>query len=290
MFCPNCGTQLATGVNFCPECGTQVNNIARTATVEEKGNRVMLVSLGDCARPTALALLQQVCGYSPEEAVLIIDNTPLTVARGLSDAQARYLAQAFAEYGMEVSVYDGSGWRDWESSSTSVWDQAGGLMASVAAALGLISLDNRISREKIHRMEYPYGYNGARPPVYRLHNTLRAAPPRRVTPAAVRPPVHHAPPPPRPAPAPVNRPAVAPRPAPAPVNRPAVAPRPAPAPVNRPAQRPAPAPVNRPAQRPAPAPVNRPASAPHPGTGGPGPAHRPGTPGGRSGGGTGRRG
>ena len=186
MFCSNCGIQLAAGVNFCPNCGTRV--IAPAASTNP-GNMVMLVSVGTSNRATAAALLARICGYSDEEALLIVDSAPITVARGLNDAQARYLAQALAEYGIEVSVYDGSGWREWESSSTSVWDQAGGLLASVASALGLLGIGNRISRDMMRPSDYPYRTTGPRPPVFRVNSALRAAP---------RPPVHRAPPPPRP--------------------------------------------------------------------------------------------
>ena len=264
MFCPNCGTQLGNGVNFCPNCGTKVTVVQPVAAnpAPVQGNMVMLLSLGNCSRATAAVLLQQICGYGADEALLIVDSAPITVARGLNDAQARYLAQAFSEYGMEISVYDGTGWRDWESGNTSVWDQTGDMLTAVAAALGLISVNNRISRDMMHRMD-PYRLTGARPPVYRLHTTLRAAPRRVVAP--VRSPVRHAPPP-RPA---AVRPAPS-RPAPQPM-RPA-----APQPPVRPA---APQPVRPtgPAARPT-GPAARPT----------GPESRPG--GGRSGGGVGRQG
>ena len=201
MFCPNCGTQLSSGVNFCPNCGTRVSNLS--ASVPNPGNMVMLVSLGNSNRATAAALLARICGYDDDDALLIADSAPIVVARGLSDAQARYLAQALAEYGIEVAVSDGKGWREWESEKTSVWDQAGGLMASVASALALLGLGNRISRDMMHRMDYPNLSTGARPPVFRLNDALRAAPPR--------PPIHRAPPPPPPV-----RPAPAARPAPPP--------------------------------------------------------------------------
>lgn len=223
MFCPNCGTQLQDGVNFCPNCGTKVVAVTPMTVnpAAAQGNMLMLLSLGTCARATAAVLLQQLCGYDTDDALLIVDSAPITVARGLTDAQARYLAQAFSEYGMEVSVYDGNGWRDWESGNTSVWDQTGGMLAAVAAALGLISVDNRIGRDMMHRMDYPYRFAGTRPPVYRLHTALRAAP-RRVAP--VRPPVRHAAParpaPVRPAPPPV-RPAPPVRPTPPQPPRPA---------------------------------------------------------------------
>ena len=137
MFCTNCGTRLQDGANFCPNCGTQVKAVVQPVN---QGNMVMLVSLGDCKRATAAALLQQICGYEADDALLIVDSAPITVARGLNDAQAKLLAQALAEYGMEVSVYDGDGWRDWESNTTSVWDNAGELVTGVAAALGLLGL------------------------------------------------------------------------------------------------------------------------------------------------------
>ena len=112
MFCSNCGTRLGSGVNFCPNCGTRV-------TALQPGNMVMLVSLGTSNRNTAAALLTRICGYTDDDALLIADSAPITVARGLTEAQARYLAQALAEYGIEVSVYDGTGWREWESANTS---------------------------------------------------------------------------------------------------------------------------------------------------------------------------
>ena len=271
MFCSNCGIQLAAGVNFCPNCGTRVK--APTASTNP-GNMVMLVSVGTSNRATAAALLARICGYSEEEALLIVDSAPITVARGLNDAQARYLAQALAEYGIEVSVYDGSGWREWESSSTSVWDQAGGLLASVASALGLMGMGNRISRDMMRPTDYPYRTTDARPPVFRVNSALRAAP---------RPPVHRAPPPPRPA---------AERPVPPPPKPASQPPRPAPQPA-RPAPHPAPRPAPTQA-RPAPQPAARP--APQPARPAPRPASRPndipgrGNPNGRQGGGMGRRG
>lgn len=285
MFCTNCGIQLAEGVNFCPNCGTRVNAPV-SATVQ--GYMVMLVSVGTSNRATAAALLSRICGYTDEEALLIVDSAPITVARGLNDAQARYLAQALAEYGIEVSVYDGSGWREWESSNTSVWDQAGGLLASVATALGLMGMGNRISRDMMRPSDYPYRTAGPRPPVFRVNSALRAAP---------RPPVHRAPPPrpaaERPVPPPPKPASQPPRPAPQPA-RPAPHPAPRPAPTQA---RPAPQPAARPAPtqaRPAPQPAARP--APQPARPAPRPASRPndipgrGNPNGRQGGGMGRRG
>lgn len=276
MFCSNCGAQLSSGVNFCPNCGTKVVPVVPVATAEP-GNMVMLVSVGSSNRATAAALLSRICGYDGDDALLIVDSAPITIARGLSDAQARYLAQALAEYGVEVAVYDGNGWREWESETTSVWDSTGALLMGVASALGLLGTGNRISRDMMHRMDYPYRTTGPRPPVFRVNSALRAAPPRPPVHRAPPPPPRHAPPPPHPTPAA--------RPVPPP-------PRPAPQPPHAaPAARPAPPPP-RPAQPPHAAPAGRPAPPPRQG----GPVPRPGdipgrgNPGGRPGGGTGRRG
>ena len=252
MYCPNCGTLIGEGVNFCPNCGAQLKAVVQptvVATSAVEGNMVMVTSLGTCSQVTAAALFQQVCGYSAEEAALLAVNVPITVARKLTDSQARYLAQAFTEYGMEVSVYDRNGWRDLESETTSVWDKAGMLIAGVASALGLLNVNNRITRDMIRRMDYPYQFVGARPPRYRLNTRLvQQIPPRR--------------------PAPIPRPA--PRPAPVP-----------PRPVQPVRPVPQPAPVPRPATPPKQVgPVARPVPVPKPTTGGvnPGP-NVPGMPG-----------
>ena len=227
MYCPNCGAQVETAANFCPYCGSQltISNVApvtvNTAAVNAAsvipvsagsvtltGDMVMLVSLGSCTQANASALLQQLCGYSAEDALLMVRSLPVTVAQGLTDLQARTLAQALSEYGMEVSVYDGTGWRELESTGSSVWDKAGALIAGAASALGLIGLKNRITRDLMRRWDYPYRFTGSRPPVYRLHNTLL-----RQTP------------PPRPQPKPQPRPRVEPAPRPQPAyQRPAAQP------------------------------------------------------------------
>ena len=215
MFCSNCGAQVADGANFCPNCGAQLNAVAATTvptvataatpipTAAVAGDTVMLVSLGSCAPDNAACLLQQTCGYGADEALLIAQSAPCAVARGLTDAQARYLAQALSEYGMEISVYNQNGWLSFESASTSVWDKAGALIAAAASALGLIGLKNRISRDLMRRWDYPHRFTGNRPPVYRLHGDLTRRtpqPPQPKRPAA----------PPRPAAKP--RPAAQPRP------------------------------------------------------------------------------
>lgn len=212
MYCPNCGAQLTAGANFCANCGAQLNitTTLSPATVvtpaaanpyaAAQGCTVMLLSLGSCTVASASSLIQQLCGYAADEALLIAQSAPVAVAQNLTELQANTLAQALCEYGLEISVYDGSGWRELESPSTSVWSQAGTLIAKAASALGLIGAANRIAKSLMHRWDYPYRYTGSRPPVYRLHNSLtRRTPPPR--PAAPKQPAE-----PRRAPAPARRP------------------------------------------------------------------------------------
>ena len=195
MFCSNCGAQVVTGANFCPNCGAALTSaaapvtnitsavgaasIAGTAGVAGD-NTVMILSLDSCPRATAVSLIQQLCGYTAEEAALIADSAPVAVARYLSDPQARCLAQALCEYGLEVAVCDSNGWRQIEPETSSVWSSAGSLLAGAAAALGLIGLRNRITRDLMRRWELPFRYTGPRPPVVRRPPALarRIAPPR----------------------------------------------------------------------------------------------------------------
>lgn len=192
MFCSNCGSQIPDGSNFCANCGAQLTAAVVPTIVNATvggDNSVMLLSLGACSAYNAAGLLQQLCGYSAEDAQTMVASVPIAIARGLTDAQANTLAQALCEYGLDISIYDSNGWRELSSASASVWDKAGSLIAGAASALGLIGVANRITRGMMHRMDYPYRFTGARPPVYRLHSTLRQVPPppRPARPVAPKP-------------------------------------------------------------------------------------------------------
>ena len=204
MFCPNCGARAADGARFCQYCGTQLSQAVYTpaviytapavtvsapvyTTANQDDNMIMLQSIGSCSRSEAIRLLQTLCGYNDRDAADIIACAPITFLRNLPDRQSQYIAQAMAERGMEVSIYDGRGWRDLESASTSVWSKAGKLLAGIASALGLIGIRNRITRDMIRRSDYPFRFNGPKPPVFRLHSVLQPKPVPKPLPPGLRP-------------------------------------------------------------------------------------------------------
>lgn len=205
-FCTQCGAQIAAGSRFCSQCGAPQDTSPATAvpvnpvpaaapvppvpvsaipvpavpfTVPGTGyaasyadNCVMLVSLGTCDAYTAADVLEETCGYTETDARLIVASTPITLARDLNDTQAAVLAQALCEYGMEVTVFDSTGYRHVTPVATGVYDASGSLLASAAAVLGLIGTANRLSRPMIRRHDLPYGM-----PV-RMSVPRRPVPPR----------------------------------------------------------------------------------------------------------------
>ncbi len=227
-FCPNCGQQVGIDSRFCPNCGQQLS-AAGVAVVNPAVNSVndlsvMLVSLGECPRTEAIEVLCEACGYSREDAALLISNTPITIAKDLPLMPATYLAQTLSEYDMEVSVFDRNGYREVISDTDSVFTTKGDFYVKVANALSLITLANRIPRALIRPMNYPYRYTGTRPPLFRFRSVR---PPMRFGRVfAPRPSRRPAPIPPRPAPRPAPM-----RPAPVPPRPAAVRPAPAPRPV-----------------------------------------------------------
>ena len=205
MICKRCQTELPDNARFCPACGARLNETTALANTEAgavavlptisnqligKGCTVMLLSLGQCSFDTAVSLVSQLCGYSAADARLMVQSLPIALARNLTDVQANTLAQALCEYGLDISIYDANGWRQMESQQTSVWSQAGTLIASAASALGMLGIANRITRSLMRRWDYPYQYTGARPPVYRLNRAVQ----HRPVPRAPQPvPPHHSP-------------------------------------------------------------------------------------------------
>ena len=135
-YCTNCGIMLESGVRFCPNCGTPV--AADTAHVRSD-YQVVLVSRGTCAKNVAVDILSDLLGYTDAEAAQILNNLPMATAIDLTAVQAQYIAQAMAEYGMEVAIYNGNGIVDMTASATaSVYDTSGSFLAGVAASVWVL--------------------------------------------------------------------------------------------------------------------------------------------------------
>ena len=176
-YCTNCGIMLESGVRFCPNCGTPV--AADTAHVRSD-YQVVLVSRGTCAKNVAVDILSDLLGYTDAEATQIINNVPMATAIELTAVQAQYIAQAMAEYGMEVAIYNASGYVDMNTSaSASVFDNSGSFLTNVAAVLAGLTIGNRISRYERWIQPAPVVFR----PAYRRPAPLTAYRRYRVVPA-----------------------------------------------------------------------------------------------------------
>ncbi len=181
-YCQHCGAAVTSDARFCAYCGaalqTTVENVvvpqpviihteAQTAVGDYS---VILLSLGRCGRSAAIRLITAACGYSTEEAVLLVDAVPVTLAQNLPRVQAVCLAQALTEKGMEVSLRDSSGYQELiETDDEIIFDKLGNFITSAAAALGLIGARHRIPRTAIRRLDIR-AIPERRPPVLRVQH------------------------------------------------------------------------------------------------------------------------
>ena len=148
MYCPNCGNELNEKMNFCPYCSQAVQKTATTIPAVTTGEyRLVLVSSGSCTKETVKDLLEDVFGYSSTEAQSFLNNAPVEIAQGLTEEEARCIAQMFSEYGVEISILDKNQvYADLTSGTTkSVFNSDGSLLASVAAVIGALTIANRVT-------------------------------------------------------------------------------------------------------------------------------------------------
>lgn len=274
-YCEFCGSSVANSANYCPNCGAPLNNEARkagTLTSEpadlDVGYRVVLFSRGSCTVKTAREVLCDLLGYTTATANDLLDNMPIEVADELSELQAVTIAQALAEYGMEVTIVDeDDNYVDFSDRATeSVFNSNGSLIASALAALATLSAANRVHRYRRYKRpsllqllftphyKVPKPFHVRRRVVHYPESPYRYEV-RRPAPAPMRPPVGHKP-------APAYRPPVNQKPANKPLfnQKPARQPSVSQKPVAKPAttQRPKPAMNQKPASRPRPAAASKP--------------------------------
>ncbi len=162
---------------------------------------LILVSTGTCAWNVCNDLIEDLLGYTDAQADRLIRQAPVRIASGLNREQARVLAQAFTEYGAQVSVYLGNGYVDLGNNiNTSIFNSDGSILTAALAVLATITAANRVRRY------VTWNKPGFLSRIFRplFH---RAAPPPHV-----RRPVFE--------PAPARRRSAAPAPAPAPRVRP----------------------------------------------------------------------
>ena len=217
-FCPNCGQSVEESMRFCPSCGAALAAGAITGTVSgdtsytpygAQGDdyRLVLISCGTCTAATVRELLQNVLGYTASEASTLTDRVPAEFARMLSFQQALDIARMFTEYGMQIAVYNSSGYVDISQHATSsVFQSDGSILKTAAVSLAALTAVNRVTRFLRWTLPNPlrflftprYRYQAPPPP-----RPIHRAPPPPAPARGVggRGPIHRAPPPPPPAPA-----------------------------------------------------------------------------------------
>ena len=164
MFCTHCGKQLSSGMNFCPYCGQAVSSSVPALSTQEVKSvpivssgsgeyRLILVDRNTCSAEKAEDLIQELLGYSAEDADQFVDLAPIEIADNLSALQARILAQAFTEYGCQMVILDEQGEAvDFsEKATAAVYDDDGNLIAKAAAVIGALTLANRVTSYRRYR-------------------------------------------------------------------------------------------------------------------------------------------
>ena len=155
-YCPNCGSAVADSANYCPNCGRKINVL--TVYDEEpadldSGYRVVLFSRGTCTLKTTKEVLCDLLGYSTSTVTDLLDNAPVEIADELTELQAVTIAQALAEYGMDVTIVDENDrYVDFtDKANDSVFDSTGELIAAALAVFSGLSAANRVHRYRKYK-------------------------------------------------------------------------------------------------------------------------------------------
>ena len=216
-YCPNCGSQVEESMHFCPACGHALSSAEVTATVQPviyqqtpvssctqttaaTDYSLVLISLGSCMKTSAQSLFRDMLGYSLADAVRITSAFPVQIACALNFQQALDLARIFTEYGMQIAIYNSTGYVDFAPyAETSVFNSSGSLLQSVLATVATVTAANKVQRflkwtipatiQNLFRPKYPYNI----PPKYehrpvRKTKTSDAGPQHRPEPAHNMPP------------------------------------------------------------------------------------------------------
>lgn len=192
-YCSYCGSSVANNANFCPNCGGALTDGTKTVTSVygepvdlDTGYRIVLFSRGTCSLKNAKEVLCDLLGYTPATASDLLDNMPIEVADELTELQAVTIAQALAEYGMEVTTVDENDqYVDFTNKATkSVFDSTGALITSAIAALATLSAANRVHRYRRYKkpsllqLLFRPRYAVPAPPIHRRRNVIRQPEPR----------------------------------------------------------------------------------------------------------------
>ena len=160
-YCTNCGAAVEDTANFCSSCGQPFATVTSnyvTGVLDEpedldEGYRVILFSRGSCKAATAREVIADLLGYSLTTVKDLMDEMPVEIADELTELQAVVIAQALAEYGMEVTIVDQNNrYVDFtDRASNSVFDTDGSLIADALAIFATLSAANRVHRYRKYK-------------------------------------------------------------------------------------------------------------------------------------------
>ena len=220
-YCEYCGSAMSDDALFCSHCGAAVkestqNAAENTAVIsptsqaiqsltntvyqdQDTGYRIVLISRGTCALRTAKEVVADLLGYTTTAAGDLIEQVPVEIADEMNERQAMVLAQALAEYGMEVTVLDENNrYINLGGSATeSVYQSNGSLTSAALAILATLTATNRVYRQRRYQKRslldliFRPAYTRPKPVHIRRHISPDPQPVRRIfvpKPAAPNPP------------------------------------------------------------------------------------------------------
>ena len=140
-YCPKCGTSVSSTARYCSNCGCSLSSSGSVTSLadlvsepedRDDGYRVILFSRGTCTLKNTKEVLSDLLGYTSSTVSDLLENVPVEIADELTELQAVTIAQALAEYGMEITIVDESNnYVDFSDKATdSVFDSSGSLIAS----------------------------------------------------------------------------------------------------------------------------------------------------------------
>lgn len=188
-YCPNCGSLIQSPSNYCPNCGFCLTSASAAGTVQKEEPAsavsgtardllprydVVLVRLGSCSKTACAELIQDMLGCSSTLTESMLRQLPVLLAANLTESQAMTIAQAFCEYGADMTVYTPDGAVDLAGKAvTPVFDDDSAFTAAAAATLATLTAANCV--RQVIRWDRPDLYDHIFRTEYR-----RPAPPRHM--------------------------------------------------------------------------------------------------------------